>query len=66
MIELVLNLEVYGYEKIKTAIFDYQNYADITSVESKDSIILRFNNCKFDESLTVKEFECYLIGLENS
>ena len=44
----------------------YKSHA-ITTVSFKyEYAIITFWKCKYDEELTVKEFENYMIGVENS
>ena len=44
----------------------YSEYADIT-IENFDGYWkLSFTHCKYDELVTIQEFENYLIGMENS
>lgn len=66
MTELKLNLDIYSLKNIKRAISAYRDYADIKTADNSNCIILYFDKCRHNEALTVKEFECYLIGLENS
>ena len=65
MIQLVIKKDLYSYKYLKQAIQDYSEYCSTTIIEYPDKWILVFNKCKYDEDLTVKEFENYLIGLEN-
>ena len=44
----------------------YKNHA-VTTVQYKcDYAIITFWKCKYDEEQTIKEFENYMIGVENS
>lgn len=65
MIELALNTEIYSEDKINQVQTVYREYAIITKKLVDQYWILKFDNCWYDESLTIKEFENYLIGLEN-
>ena len=65
MIELALNTEIYSEDKINQVQTVYREYAIITKKLVDQYLILKFDNCRYDESLTIKEFENYLIGLEN-
>lgn len=65
MIELALNTEIYSEDKINQVQTVYREYAVITKKLVDQYWILKFDNCRYDESLTIKEFENYLIGLEN-
>lgn len=44
----------------------YKNHAITTVSFLHDYAIITFWKCKYDEELTVKEFENYMIGVENS
>lgn len=44
----------------------YESYAVITVKFKDDYATLTFENCKYDEEQTIKEFENYMIGIENS
>lgn len=64
--ELILNADVYSSKVIEAAILAYNSLATITVRQKDRQIQLVFANCRFDPSITIKEFENYLIGLENS
>lgn len=66
MIRLKIKNDIYTETNIKKAINVYKHLVDI-EVECHENgyMILCFNNCMYDEKLTVKEFENYLIGMEN-
>lgn len=66
MIILKLNSDIFHLEKINFTIKTYSEYADITIENVERYWHLSFKNCKYDEALTVREFENYLIGMENS
>lgn len=66
MIELKLNKDIYSEDNIKKTVSVYQGYALIDIINSDSNYVLRFNDCKYSEILTIKEFENYLIGIENS
>lgn len=66
MKKLKINRSVYSDETIKSTMQAYQNLATITTKIKGDYAVLTFWKCKFDEERTVKEFENYLIGIENS
>ena len=66
MIALKLNSDIFSLEKINYTKKVYSGYADITIENIEGYWHLSFENCKYDESLTVREFENYLIGMENS
>ena len=62
---LHLNKDIYSIARIKNAVLAFKDYADMGITEHKEYIYVSFLQCKYDESITVKEFENYLIGLEN-
>lgn len=66
MINLELSADVYSENSIKQTIAVYKNYAVIKLKKKRNKWILKFSKCRYDEQLTVKEFENYLIGTENS
>lgn len=66
MIKLELNREIYSRENVDAAREAYREIAKISVKEKKDYIRVFFLNCKYGEERTVKEFENYLIGIENS
>lgn len=61
----MFNTDVYTIENIRKTCEAYKNYAVIRMKTTKDYAILTFSNCQFSEKQTVKEFENYLIGIEN-
>ena len=63
---LKLNREIYFIQNIQEALLAYKDYADINIKESATIVELSFKKCLYDENMTVREFENYLIGLENS
>lgn len=66
MITIKLSSEIFSYQKINSTINIYSGYADIV-IEYEDNYwVVSFTNCKYDEELTIRAFENYLIGLENS
>ena len=64
--ELTLNADIYSHQVIEAAIIAYKCLATIAVRQNDRQIYLVFDNCRFDPSITIKEFENYLIGLENS
>lgn len=66
MMKLTLNADIYSFKVIEAAIIAYNGLATIAVRQSDRQIQLVFDNCRFDPSITIKEFENYLIGLENS
>ena len=66
MIKLEINPRIYSLKNVEIVLNLYKELADIKQVVTLDKIILTFNDCRLDEKLTVREFENYLIGLENT
>lgn len=66
MIRLKLDNEIYSSKSINLAKEAYSMLADIHVISGRNTTELVFSNCKYDEDRTVKEFENYIIGLENS
>ncbi len=62
---LEANKEVYSRNHVIASISAYQNLCSVDFSESERYWILTFKDCVYGEQLTVKEFENYLIGLEN-
>ena len=63
---LKLSSDIFSLEKINIIRTMYSEYADIT-IENFDVYWkLSFTHCKYDELVTIQEFENYLIGMENS
>lgn len=58
--------EIFSLQSIKQAIDDYKNIVRTSLEIGKTYYTVTFWECVHDEDLTVKEFENYLIGLENS
>ena len=65
MKELQLRKEIYSAQSVLDAVATYSGYARISVIEEAKYIQVSFTDCKYDETRTVKEFENYLIGLEN-
>ena len=65
MIDLSIDSEIYSDSTIAKAIADYKNLAKISISHIGGKIRLNFTDCKFNGLITIKEFENYLIGLEN-
>lgn len=61
-----LSLEIYSKENIELARTAYKNISKTVVAYKGNYAKLRFIFCKYTEEKTVKEFENYLIGLENS
>ena len=65
MIELRVRKELFREKCILGTIEAYKYITDVNLQDQSDYWILQFENCKFEENSTVREFENYLIGLEN-
>lgn len=65
MIRLNVNTDIYSTDNILKAVDAYRNLAKIQISRKRQIIKIVFWNCKYDEEITVREFENYLIGLEN-
>lgn len=61
-----LSLDIYSKQNIELARDAYKNISKTVVVYRENYAKLRFLFCKYTEEKTVKEFENYLIGLENS
>ena len=65
MKELIVNKNIYSNKSLRAAITAYSGYASITIQDHAKTCSLFFTDCRYDEERTIKEFENYLIGLEN-
>ena len=66
MVELSVCKEIYSKSILMQAKQSYQSLATIEIVENRGSWTVLFSDCKYEEIITAKEFENFLIGLENS
>lgn len=66
MKKLKINRFVYSDEAIEATMQAYRHLAMITAKVKGDYTILTFWKCKYGDERTIKEFENYLIGIENS
>ena len=66
MKKVKINRSVYSDETIKTTIQAYQHHAVISAKIKGEHTVLTFWKCRYDEDQTIKEFENYMIGIENS
>lgn len=66
MRKIQVNSEIFSEETVKQALRDYGNIAKTTLKNERNYFIVTFWKCKFDEDQTLREFENYMIGLENS
>lgn len=65
MVKLLLSTEIYSENNIKETCDVYKDFAKIEMKKKDIYIELIFNSCKYDQNVTVKEFENYLINTEN-
>ena len=66
MSSMRIPVEIYSLSSIEQAIDAYRNLARIEWHRERENFIcLDFSDCKFDENRTMKEFENYLISIEN-
>ena len=66
MKKLRVNRSIYSDEAVAKTVLAYKDFA-VTSVSyKKDYAIITFWKCKYNENQTIKEFENYMIGVENS
>ena len=63
MIKLSLNKEIYSFEIISETMDAYRDFAKFRLKDQEHYWILAFDQCKYEEEITAKEFENYLIGL---
>lgn len=66
MKKLRLNREIYSDQSIERTARAYRGYAVTTVSYDAHYITVTFQKCKYDAEQTVKEFENYLIGVENA
>jgi hypothetical protein len=66
MKKIKINRNIYSDRTIKAAIQAYKHHAMISANFKNEYAILTFLKCKYDEELTIREFENYMIGIENS
>lgn len=65
MNKLELKTDVYNIENIEKACVAYKDYAKIKIKMKNNRIELIFCKCKYNDDITIKEFENYLINVEN-
>jgi hypothetical protein len=61
---LLLKKQIYQRENVLRAIEAYSTIAAISFTEDEMNWICDFVRTEYEQSLTVKEFENYVIGLE--
>lgn len=57
---------VYSDSTITKTMQAYRNYAVVSVKYSRDHATVTFWKCKYGEDITIKEFENYMIGVENA
>lgn len=65
MKKLRINRYIFSNETIEKTMAAYRNHAATTVSYKQDYATVTFWKCKYDEELTIKEFENYMIGIEN-
>ena len=65
MVTLMIRAELYSEETIAEGIRAYKGYATISCSQNDEYWHLCFKDCKYEEGRTIKEFENYIIGIEN-
>lgn len=63
MSKIRLNKELYSIKDIEKAKQSYRNLAEISFMETDCYYILTFDDCYYDEDLTMKEYDNYVIDL---
>lgn len=63
--KLHLNTDIYSESNIRKTCGVYKDYARIKIRSRKQYVELTFDKCKYEPSITMKEFENYLINIEN-
>lgn len=66
MITLQLHSEIFSVDNIEYTKEAYADFANINFKSENNYWLVTFSDCKYDEKETIKAFENYLIGLENS
>lgn len=66
MRKLQINSEIFSDKTVKQALNDYKKISTTSIKRSNKYSTVIFWKCKYDEEQTLKEFENYMIGLENS
>lgn len=60
-----LSLDIYPLEAIRYAIGQFKDLADISLQVSGNIALCGFSRCAYDEEITGREFENYLIAYVN-
>ena len=65
MKELKLSKMIYSLQCIKETVGVYSGFSKMEILNRGTHWGVVFSACRYDENLTTKEFENYLIGMEN-
>lgn len=65
MAMLQLNNKIYTKEAVLKAVYDFTGLCTIKFDEVEKYYQLEFEDCKCGEERTMKEFENYVVGIEN-
>ncbi len=65
MTSLRISKEIYDEKSLSGAVEAYKGFAEIKIEDIGESWTVSFEKCINGEQITVKEFENYLIGIEN-
>lgn len=65
MNKLMLSKYIYTFPAIENAISAFSELATISIREETNCYLFEFENCVYEEDITLKEFENYLIDLSN-
>lgn len=66
MKKVIFNRKIYSDATIEHTMKIYKSHAVTTVKYKKNDAIVTFWKCKYEEEQTIKEFENYMIGVENS
>lgn len=65
MNKLILSMDIYSADSIEETCNAYRSLARIKIKKRKECMELIFDRCRYDTDITIKEFENYLINVEN-
>ncbi len=65
MNELKLSKEIYNYSLVKIAAKEFDGISNIVINDEQDYLRCVFSECVYDVETTLKEFENYVIDLNN-
>ena len=63
MNELLLTKEFYTEEYVRKGCTDFAGLADISAAADKNYYRIQFDKCIYPDSITIQEFENYVIDL---